>query len=338
MVSSLKYERTRRCESLTAWASWGVSIVNGFWGDYLQEHGNGLALDMAFYHRDRPLALTGQSITRAHPQASPRLCILMHGLSCNEHIWSFDVPTEEGKASGVQGDYGSLLQAKFGYTPFYLRYNTGLSIAQNGRALANLLQSLFDCYPTPVQEILLIGHSMGGLVLRSACHYAGQHQESWVQQVGHILYLGTPHDGADLEKATYNAVVVLQAAPNRITRLISDALNSRSRGIKDLRYGTLLEPDVMDEGWDDLEHHHRRAVPWLAHAQHYLVGGTWNADPEHVLSALLGDGLVCAPDNHGGAISEEHIRLLPGIRHLQLARNWEVYQQIAAWLQAQEKE
>jgi pimeloyl-ACP methyl ester carboxylesterase len=333
----LAYEPTKRGESLTRWASWGVSIVNGFWGDYLQEHGNGLALDMAFYHHDRPMALTCQSVIRAHPQLSSRLCILVHGLSCNEHIWSFDVPTEAGEASGAQNDYGTLLQTKFGYTPFYLRYNTGLSIAQNGRTLANLLQSLLDCYPTRVQEILLIGHSMGGLVLRSACHYAGQHQESWVQQVRHILYLGTPHDGADLERVTYNAVGILQTVPNRITRLISAALNSRSRGIKDLRYGTLLEPDVMDEGWDDLEHHHRRAVPWLPHAQHYLIGGTWHADPEHVVSVLLGDGLVGAPGNHSGAISEEHIRLFPGIRHLQLARNWEVYQQIAAWLQAQEK-
>jgi triacylglycerol lipase len=234
----------------------------------------------------------------------------------------------------TQIDYGSLLQEQFGYTPFYLRYNTGLSIAQNGRELANLLQILCDSYPTPVQEILLIGHSMGGLVLRSACHYAGQHQESWVQQVRRVLYLGTPHDGADLERVTYGAAGVLQGVPNRVTRLISDALNSRSRGIKDLRYGTLLEPDVMDEGWDDMAHHHRRAVPWLPHARHYLVGGTWHADPAHVVSVLLGDGLVSAPANYDRAFAKENIRLFPGIRHLQLARNWEVYQQISAWLQA----
>lgn len=327
-----------RGESLTRWASWGVSIVNGFWGDYLQERGNGLALDMAFYDHDRPLALTCQSITRAHPQPSSKLCVLVHGLSCNEHIWSFGMPLDAGEVGSTHADYGSLLKAQFGYTPFYLRYNSGVSIAQNGRALAKLLQSLSDCYPTPVQEIVLIGHSMGGLVLRSACHYAGQHQESWVQQVRHILYLGTPHDGADLERFTYSVAGILQAVPNRITRLISNTLNSRSRGIKDLRYGTLLEPDVMDEGWDDAVHHHRRAVPWLLQAQHYLVGGTWHGDPEHVVSVLLGDGLVGAPATLDGVIPEENIRLFPGTRHLQLARNWEVYQQIAQWLQAKEKE
>jgi triacylglycerol lipase len=290
---------------------------------------------MAFYDRDHALAMTPQSILRAHPQPSSKLCVLVHGLSCNEHIWSFDLPPDMSEADGSQGDYGSLLHMQFGSTPFYVRYNTGVSIAQNGRGLANLLQALCDSYPSTVREILLIGHSMGGLVLRSACHYAGQHQESWVQQVRHIFYVGTPHDGADLERLAYRAAGILQAVPNPVTRLVGSTLDRRSRGIKDLRYGTLLEPDVMDEGWDDLAHHHRRVVPWLPQAQHYLVGGTWRGDPNHVVSTLLGDGLVSAPAAMDGIIPEENVRLFPGTRHLQLARSWEVYQQITAWLQVE---
>jgi hypothetical protein len=151
-----------------------------------------------------------------------------------------------------------------------------------------------------------------------------------------VFYLGTPHDGADLERVAFNSAAVLLAVPNPITRLVGKTLNLRSQGVKDLRYGTLLEPDVIDPGWDDPAHHHRRAVPWLPWAQHYLIGGSWHGDPQHVISRLLGDGLVAAPHDAGGAIPADHIRLLGGVRHLQLARNAEVYRQIAAWLEAAE--
>ncbi len=312
------------------WAAWSISLVNGFWGDYLHDHGNGLAVEMALYAHNRPLTLTAERLVALHPQPSPKLCILVHGLSCNEHLWSF-VPPQEADSQPEQVDYGTLLQAEFGCTPFYLRYNTGLSVAENGKSLAILLQTLCDCYPIKVEEMVLIGHSMGGLVLRSACHYARQHHESWAKRVTDIFYLGTPHDGADLERVAYSAAGALQAAPNSITRLVGKALNSRSRGIKNLRYGTLLEPDVIDEGWDDLAHHHHRAVPWLPHARHYLVGGTLNGNPAHIASVLFGDGLVAVPNNVNKAVPVEHIRLFPGIRHIQLAQRWEVYEQIAAW-------
>jgi pimeloyl-ACP methyl ester carboxylesterase len=311
-------------------------MLNGMWGDYLHARGNGLAVDMAFYQHGRPLTLDCHALRTAHARPTAKLCVLLHGLGCNELLWQFAPPTEEKKALYTAVDYGRLLHDDLGYTPFYVRYNTGLAVAENGRSLARLLDALYNCYSIPIGEIVLIGHSMGGLVVRSACHYATQHSEPWVQKVKHIHYLGTPHDGADLERLTHRTAKTLQAIPNPIARLIGDGLNLRSRGIKDLRHGTLLEPDVMDEGWDDLAHHHRRAVPWLPHAQHYLVGGTWHGDPEHVVSVLLGDGLVGAPATMGGAIPLQNIRLFPGIRHLQLARNWEVYQQIVTWLKEKE--
>lgn len=230
-------------------------------------------------------------------------------------------------------DYGQLLQSELGYTPFYVRYNTGLSVAQNGRSLGRLLEALARCYPVPIEEIVLIGHSMGGLVVRSACHYATLHDESWAQQVKHIFYLGTPHDGADLARLAHTTETVLHAVPNSITRLVGDVFGLRSQGIKDLRYGTLVEPDVLDDGFDDAVHHRRRAVPWLPQAQHYLVAGTVKGDASHIAAVLLGDGLVGAPASTHHAVPEANIRLFPGVHHLQLARKWDVYQQIKAWLQ-----
>jgi pimeloyl-ACP methyl ester carboxylesterase len=258
--------------------------------------------------------------------------VLIHGLGCNELLWQFAPPSP---AAGMPAavDYGQLLQAESGYTPFYVRYNTGLSVAENGRALGRLLDALTSCYPLPIDEVLLIGHSMGGLVVRSACHYAIQHNEPWVQHVRHVFYLGTPHDGADLARLAHAAEVALHAVPNPITRLIGDVFGVRSQGIKDLSHGTLIEPDVIDEGSDDATHHHRRSVPWLPHAQHYLVAGTVRGDADHIFAVLLGDGLVSAPPTAHDVIPEANIRLFPGIRHLQLARDWEVYQQIKRWRQ-----
>jgi len=313
------------------WLAWTASVLNGMWGDYLHAHDNGLAVQMAFYQQGRPLALDCTSLRAAHAQPTARLCVLVHGLGCNELLWSFAPPSPEGQDAQGAVDYGQLLQAELGYTPFYVRYNTGLAVAANGRSLGRLLESLCTCYPEPIEEILLIGHSMGGLVVRSACHYAMQHNETWVQHVKHVFYLGTPHDGADLARLAHLTETVLHAVPNPITHLIGSVFGLRSQGIKDLSRGTLLAPDVIDEGCDDLSHHHQRAVPWLPHAQHYLVGGTIAGDERHIASVLLGDGLVGAPANVDSAIDPAHIRLFPGVSHMQLARRWEVYQQIKTW-------
>ncbi len=57
-------------------------------------------------------------------------------------------------------------------TPVYLRYNTGLPVGRNGADLAWLLDDLVAAWPVPVRSIALVGHSMGGLVVRAAFHAA----------------------------------------------------------------------------------------------------------------------------------------------------------------------
>jgi hypothetical protein len=329
----------------STWVDWAGSIVNGFWGDYLQSHSNGLAVEMAFYRHGRILPLERATLMAAQPPASPKVCILVHGLACNEHFWAFTPPAPpemsatsalEAGSPPLRTDYGALLQRDLGYTPYYLRYNTGLPVAANGQMLAGLLDQLHACHPVPIAEVLIIAHSMGGLVVRSACHYATQHGQPWVQQVKHVFYLGTPHDGADLARLAHTTETVLHAIPNPITRLIGDFFGLRSQGIKDLQHGTLVAPDVIDDGFDDSAHHHQRAVPWLPHAQHYLVAGTVRGDANHLAAVILGDGLVSAPANADSAIPQENIRLFPGVRHLQLAHDGAVYEQIKAWRQAHE--
>ncbi|NJN48228.1 MAG: alpha/beta hydrolase [Candidatus Competibacteraceae bacterium] len=322
-------------DRIPRWTEWSISVLNGMVGDYLQERQNGLAINMAYYQHNRPLLITADNLRQTFSNPTPKLCLLIHGLGCNEGVWAF--------ADKIHHDptcsYGTLLQQDLGYTPFYLRYNTGLSVAENGKQLSRLLDELLTCYPVSVDEISLIGHSMGGLVLRSACHYAIHHQYDWVKQVRRAFYLGTPHDGADLEKVGHVTTAVLAEVPNPITQLIGRILNLRSRGVKDLRFGNLVDEDWDDDFPDKSSSHRPKAVPWLAHAHHYLIVGTVTGDPRHPASRLLGDTLVRVPparrasrnDSENANQPAVNITVFPGVHHLGLAHDNGVYQQIKQW-------
>ena len=309
--------------------------MNGMIGDYLHDRRNGLAIEMACYQQNRPLRLTTERLFQVHPNPTAKLCILLHGLGCNEGIWRFRDTAPGAPATS----YGTLLQQELGYTPFYLRYNTGLPVADNGKALATILDDLWRCYPTGIDDITLIGHSMGGLVLRSACYYGIRQAYPWVDQVRQVFYLGTPHDGADLEQLGHVAATALQAAPNSITRLIARILNRRSQGVKDLRSGTWLAEDGLDDDLEIGRSGQRRATPWLAHARHYLLAGTLTADPQHALTLLLGDALVRLPRAYkqtpqaadSNPVSNLHIKLFPKVNHIRLAHDPGVYEQIKLW-------
>ena len=283
-----------------------ASIVNGCFGDYLSQRDNGLAIDMAFYQHNRPLALTPEALRDAFPAPTGKLCVLLHGLCCHEGSW--DYPDNPARS------YGSALQADLGFTPLFLRYNTGLPIPYNGKALDTLLEQLLTAYPLPVEELVLLGHSMGGLVLRGACHFGAERGAAWVGKVSRIFYIGTPHEGAALKQVGHLVNSILHAVPNPITHLLGDVANQRSQGIKDLRHGTVLEGAAGIA-----------AGPWLASAQHYMIAGTVTDDPEHLAAKLFGDGLVQPPQ------AGENVRLFPGIDHMQLAHDDTVYAQIKTW-------
>lgn len=305
-----------------------MSALNGMVGDYLHERQNGLAIETAFYHQNRPLPLTKPAIQQAHPQPTTRLCVLIHGLGCHEGIWDFPHPKDPQQTTS----YGDLLHADQGYTPLFVRYNTGVSVAENGKRLALLLDDLSAVYPISITEMVLIGHSMGGLVIRSACHYATEQGLAWVQQVTRAFYLGTPHTGANLERVANAATNILRTVPNPVTAIITNVLHLRSRGIKDLHNGRLVEPIASDGRTQE------QPVAWLPHIQHYLINGALTNDPEHAITVLFGDGLVNVPGSGGAGTSAqhrpipaEHIRLFPRTNHFQLAHDWAVYQQIALW-------
>lgn len=165
----------------------GVSILNGIAGDLLARRGLPGSIAMTFVQEGRPLALNARSIETAQPQLTGKIVVLVHGWCCSEDVWNF--------ADGAT--YATLLQQDAGYTPFAVRYNTGLPIADSGRDLARLMRALARAHPAGVDEIVLIGHSMGGLVIRAACDAPASADIDWTKKVRHAFYLGMPRAAAD---------------------------------------------------------------------------------------------------------------------------------------------
>jgi len=299
-----------------------ISRLNAWIGDDLSRTGNELQQPMAFYQDNRPVALEDLV---APP--SGRVCVLVHGLGCNESSWSFRAPHEGG-------DYGELLAKRCGCTPLYLRFNTGLRVSTNGKKLADLLERFCTCHHVAVTELLLIGHSLGGLVIRSACHQGTTVGQAWVPLVRHVIYIGSPHLGAPLEKTTNLATSFLGLFNTTATRVIRDVLNTRSAGVKDLRHGNLVEQDWFDLDPDDLANNRRIPIPWLASARHHFAVGQVLAK-----SGRFGDAMVRPQSAAGrthrsqpGAPEGSDVQVMPGLNHLDLARHPAVYEHLERWV------
>jgi len=320
-------------------AGWELAIgaLNGFVGDRLERERNPLRMRLEFRHEGRPLALNPDALRRAYPDAGRRLVVFVHGLAGNERVWRFYSQEHYGND---ETSYGSLLERDLGYAPLYLRYNSGLHISENGAFLAERLSELVGAWPGGVEEIVLVGHSMGGLVARSGCHQARQRGEGWVDAVRHIFCLGSPHLGAPLEKLGNVAGWALSAFD--MTRPVGKIVNGRSVGIKDLRFGYLVEEDWRGRDVDALLENNRHDIPFLDSATHYFVAATVTKSPSHPLGFVIGDTLVRLPSAAGG--SAAHARRLPfrdehghhvgRMTHMRLLNHPAVYDQIRSWLES----
>ena len=305
-----------------------IAALNGIYGDELTDRGNGFALTMQVRHRGKPVAMNGPDLAAAFPRATGRIAVFVHGWCMTEMSW-WRRPREGEEVKS----YGARLRDDLGFTPVYLRYNTGLHISDNGKSLASQLDRLRELWPVPVEEIALVGHSMGGLVIRSACHYGTQHEHGWPDAVGHVVCLGSPHLGADLEKGVNAASWALARLPE--TRALSSFLNARSSGTKDLRYGALLDEDWSECDPDEFLRDRCNEVPFLPHATYHFVATS--AGPG-ALGAVLGDRLV-RPHSASGAgksrqipFDPDHGLTLTGLHHFDLLNHADIYAKLHAWL------
>jgi pimeloyl-ACP methyl ester carboxylesterase len=273
-----------------------LAALNAVAGDQLGPDVAPLAIQMA-------VRVAGRDV--AFPQATPRVAVFVHGLAENENSWQ--------RQGGQNVPYGAGLQADFGYSPVYVRYNTGRHVSDNGQDLTRLLDGLLTAWPAQVDELLLVGHSMGGLVIRSACHYGMRESAAWADRVRHVFYLGAPHLGAPLARAAGFAGWALGKLAE--TRPFVTMLNGPSSGIKDLRYGYVLEGDWAGCDQDSCVHDHRGDVPLLAGADHYTISATVTSDHGSPLGAVVGDLLVQPASAHGRRGRRQHIPFRPESGH-----------------------
>lgn len=309
-----------------------IAALNGIYGDELAERGSALAAPMSLRVDGRPVALTADAITTAYPRPTEALAVFVHGLCQTESSWRRP-PRPTGETD--HRHYGERLAEDLGVTPVDIRYNTGLHISTNGRDLDETLTRLVEIWPVPVRRIAVIGHSMGGLVARSACHYGHERNRRWARSTRHIICLGSPHLGADLEKSVNAAAWVMAKLGE--TRAIAELLNLRSDGIKDLRFGALLDDDWRETDPDEFLRDRCSEVPFLPTASHHFVATS--AAPA-ALGAILGDHLV-RPSSAAGRgrrrclpFSEDAGLTMTGLHHFDLLNHPEIYAKIRQWLSA----
>lgn len=311
-----------------------LGAMNGIAGDRLAREHPDLALEMAVRRGGRDVALDGDSLAAAFPDATGKLTVFVHGLCGTDDGWRWAAP---GSGEAGRRSYGARLREELGYTPIYVRYNTGLHVSDNGRRLAAVLEDLVTEWPAEVREIALVGHSMGGLVARSACHYGELEDREWTERARHVFCLGTPHLGAPLEKAANVASWPLNRLPE--TRPFADLFfNRRSAGIKDLRFGSCIEEDWCEcEDPDEFLRDRCNEVPFLPGATYYFVGATLTRGRDG-LGSLAGDLLVRYPSASGVGrrrripFEIENGHHIGGLDHMRLLNNPAVYAQIRDWL------
>ncbi|MCK5793039.1 MAG: hypothetical protein KAH34_19440, partial [Ketobacter sp.] len=257
-----------------------LAALNGVMGDHLVASNNPLAIPMTLRYRGE--VLNWQALPPM-PEVTGKVLLLIHGLCRNDLQW-------QTMYNGGVVDHGEALASALGYTPLYLRYNSGLHTSQNGRELSAQLEQLVTYWPTPIEELTVVAHSMGGLLTRSAFHYAKQDDMCWPGHVKNIVFLGTPHHGAPLERAGNWVDVILGGTP--YTAPFTKLGQLRSAGITDLRYG-----HVLDEDWQGHDRFHRKpdnrqVVSLPDGVACYTVAATMAAERSILANRLIGDGLV----------------------------------------------
>jgi pimeloyl-ACP methyl ester carboxylesterase len=315
--------------STTRQGSAMIGALNGLIGDRLERSRSALHEPASVRVDGEAVAIEESSLSTAFPDATPRLVVFLHGLMGTEFYW------ELGGAH--PGDtYGARLASDLGYTPVYLRYNTGLHVSENGRSVAALLEELVGAWPVEVQEVALVGHSMGGLIARSACHQGSESGQRWTERVRHMVSLGTPHLGAPLERGAHVAAEALHKLPE--TRMLGAFLRRRSAGIRDLRHGSLVDEDWRGRDPNALRAAACKEVPLLQGATHFFVSATITRSPSHPLGRLLGDILVLTPSATGRGrtrripFDAEHGHHVSPAHHIALLNHPEVYERLHGWL------
>jgi pimeloyl-ACP methyl ester carboxylesterase len=255
-------------------------------------------------------------------------------LCVNDLCWQLPA----GEAASSAADMGAELARTLGYVPLYLRYNTGLHIAENGRELALQLEQLLARWPQQVSELALIGYSMGGLVIRSACHVAETEGLAWRGRLRTLVCLASPHHGSPLERAGNLLDVLVGVSPYAAP--FGQLFRLRSAGISDLRHGLAHPADIPTTDRFRRTPDRRTPLPLPADVRCYALAVTLAAQRSPLADRLTGDGLVplrSALGQHEDPalclrFGKANQAILHGINHMAVPRHQKVAALVLAWL------
>ena len=301
-----------------------IAALNGVLGDYLAASGNPLAIPMRLRVNGTALEISRTGLAAAFPKPGRKLLVMVHGLCMNDLQWNRE-----------DQDHGAALARDLGYSALYLHFNSGMHISTNGREFAALMESLVRAWPHALEQLTIIGHSMGGLVARSACHYAERADHAWLDRLDHLLFLGTPHFGAPLERAGSRVDYMLGISP--YTAPFARLGKVRSAGIKDLRHA-----DLRDEDWDTTASTRGHApLPLPQGVGCYAVAASKSMRQSRSGARIRSDGLVPVNSALGLhrdarmnlAFPDDHRWIGYDMGHFELLSRVDVYERIKRWLE-----
>ncbi|MFS0886178.1 lipase family alpha/beta hydrolase [Aeromicrobium sp. 179-A 4D2 NHS] len=309
------------------------AAVNGLVGDELRRHGDPQAITMSLRRDGLDVGVTPWELRRAYPGATGHVVVLVHGLCESDESWLLgrrDRPT-----------YAERLAAETEATPIVLRYNTGLHVSENGQHLDQLLEQLLDAWPVAIHRITLVGHSMGGLVVRAATNRATVSGHQWTQRVGDVVCLGTPHAGANLEKAAHLGARMMRIWPQ--SSPFGSILDARSAGIVDLRHGYITADEWEGQDLTARWGLDRIAAAPLAHAEYHFVATTVGATPRHPVSAVLGDLVVhfssaAGIGRRGPVVPRARLEYVPSSHHFALLNHPRVADWLVTWVRSRPRQ
>ncbi|GAA3917749.1 lipase family alpha/beta hydrolase [Hymenobacter algoricola] len=326
-----------------AYRHFTLPILNGAIGDQLAARHDHRAIRFSLRRYGADVAVADLQL----PAAPAKIVVFLHGLMGDEMIW------QSGTSDTPR--YGPLLAQQAGVQCLYVRFNSGLHISENGQLLHQLLTELVDTYPAATRELVLVGHSMGGLVIRSAGYYGThpapapadqpapgrpENDAPWVARLRSVFLLGVPNEGSFLEQNSHFTSVVLRKVNVAPTRFLSNVMDQRSNGIKDLRHAFLVAHDWQNPHANDILLPPRTLVPPLPGVQYHVLVGSLLKTAGSALNHYFGDGLVGVGSGIGRLFGDPALppdsgirtRVFPQQHHGSLLSNAEVYAYLREWV------
>jgi pimeloyl-ACP methyl ester carboxylesterase len=315
-----KIESTDELESIR-------SVLNGVVGDYLEEKENPLEIKIQFRLKGKTINLNRKGLKTAYPDINGKILLMIHGSCMNDIQWTRN-----------EHNHGDLLAKELCKTPLYLHYNSGRHISNNGQDLSSLLEKLIAQWPVPIESLEILAHSMGGLVSRSALYYGNQQKKNWTKYIRKVVFLGTPHHGAPLEKVGNYIDVILEAIP--YAKPFARLGKVRSAGITDLRYGNLIEEDWKSHERFEPKGDQRQRIPLARSIDFYNIAAILGKEKDIIGPHIIGDGMVgikSAIGEHDDPkkninFKEKHTFLIYENGHLDLLSSYDVYTTIKGFL------